>query len=88
MMSSNAIDCSAIEERIQQHNLYISTTEDQIKKLDPHDPDVQNKRDALTRKLDSLHEQVNIIQHALEECRQGKGANLPPFAIVPEGDIE
>jgi chromosome segregation ATPase len=85
-MSSNEIDCSAIEQRINGHNLYISTTQDQINKLDPHDSDVQNKRDALTRKLNNLHEQLDILQHALENCRQGKGANFPDFEIVSEGD--
>jgi chromosome segregation ATPase len=85
-MSSNEIDCSAIEQRINGHNLYISTMQDQINKLDPHDSDVQNKRDALTRKLNNLHEQLDILQHALENCRQGKGANFPDFEIVSEGD--
>ena len=83
-MSSNAIDCSSIEERINAQNLYISTTQDQIDKLDPQDPDIQNKRDALTRKLDNLHEQLDMLQSALEDCRQGKGANLPDFDIVSE----
>ncbi|MEO8956495.1 MAG: hypothetical protein ABI396_13555 [Ktedonobacteraceae bacterium] len=85
-MSSNANDCSMIEQRIDDSNLYISTTQDQINKLEPDDPDVQNKRDALTRKLDTLHGQVDMLRHALEDCRQGKGANLPPFDIVSEGD--
>lgn len=81
-MSSNTVDCSVIEERLNEHNLYISTTQDQINKLDPNDPDVQNQRDALTRKLNNLHEQLDILQHALEDCRQGRGANFPPFDIV------
>jgi small-conductance mechanosensitive channel len=85
-MSSNAIDCSAIEERINGYNLYISTTEDQIKKLDADDPDVQNKRDALTRKLNTLHEQLSIIQGTLEDCRQGKEVNFPSFEIDSESD--
>jgi len=83
-MSSNAIDCSMIEQRINDQNLYISTTQDQYDKLDPGDPDVQNKRDALTRKLDNLREQLNTFQHALEDCRQGKGDNFPSFDIVSE----
>lgn len=83
-MSSNEIDCSAIEQRINGHNLYISTTQDQINKLDPHDSDVQNKRDALTRKVNNLQEQVAALQHTLEDCRQGKGANFPTFDIVSE----
>ena len=85
-MSSNAIDCSMIEQRIDESNLYISTTQEQVNKLEPDDPDIQNKREALNRKLGSLHEQVDMLQHALEDCRQGKGANLPPFDIVSEGD--
>jgi len=48
--------------------------------------DVQNKRDALTRKLDSLRERLETYQHALEDCRQGKGDNFPSFDIVSEGD--
>jgi predicted nucleic acid-binding Zn-ribbon protein len=83
-MSSNAIDCSSIEQRIDEYNLYISTTQDQVNKLDPDDPDIQNKRDALTRKLDNLHEQQGLLQRALEDCRQGKGANFPTFDIVSE----
>ena len=85
-MSSNANDCSMIEQRIDEGNLYISTTQEQINKLEPDDPGIQNKREALTRKLDTLHEQVDMLQHALEDCRQGKGANLPPFDVVSEGD--
>lgn len=86
MMSSNANDCRAIEARINDHNLYISTTQDQLNKLDPRDPDIQNKRDALTRKLNNLQEQVDILQHALEDCRQGKGSNFPSFDTVSESD--
>ncbi len=85
-MSSNANDCSMIEQRIDESNLYISTTQEQINKLEPDDPDGQNKRAALTRKLDTLRGQVDMLQHALQDCRQGKGANLPPFDIVSEGD--
>ena len=33
-MSDNLINCSAIEQRIDGQNLYISTTEDQLHKLD------------------------------------------------------
>lgn len=83
-MSSNAIDCSAIEKRIDGHNLYISTTQDQLAKLDPNDPDVQNERDALTRKLDSLHEQLDFLQHALEDCRQGKEVDFANFESVSD----
>ena len=86
-MSSNAIDCSSIEQRINEYNLYISTTQDQVNKLDPDDPDVQNKRDALTRKLDNLHEQLGLLQHALQDCQQGKGANFPPIELVSADDI-
>jgi chromosome segregation ATPase len=83
-MSGNESDCGAIEQRINRHDLYISTTRDQINKLDLQDPDVQNKRDALHRKLDSLQEQLGDLHHALEDCRQGKGANFPPFDIVSD----
>ena len=83
-MSNNPIDCSAIEERINNHNLYISTTQDQINKLDPHEQDVQEKREALTRKLDTLHEQMSMLQRALEDCQQGKGSNFPDFDRVSE----
>ncbi len=85
-MSSNANDCSKIEQRINEHNLYVSTTQEQVNKLDPHDADVQNEREALTRKLGALQEQLSMLQQALEDCRQGKGANFPPFDIIPEGD--
>lgn len=83
-MSSNAIDCSAIEQRINGHNLYISTTQDQLDKVDPNDPDVQNERDALTRKLNSLHEQLDFLQHALEDCRQGKEVDFANFESVSD----
>jgi chromosome segregation ATPase len=83
-MSSIAMDCSVIEQRIDGHNLLISSTQDTINKLDPQDPDVQNKREALTRKLDNLHEQLGLLQRALEDCRQGKGANFPDFEVVSE----
>jgi len=82
MMSSKAFDCSTIEERIREHNLYISTTQEQVNKLDPNDSDIQNKRDALNRKMDSLHEQVGMLQSALEDCRQGKGVNFPPIDVA------
>ncbi len=81
-MSSKAFDCSTIEERIREQNLYISTTQDQVNKLDPNDSDIQNKRDALARKLDSLHEQLAMLQNALEDCRQGKETKLPPFEVT------
>jgi len=87
-MSSNPIDCSAIETRIYNHNLYISTTQDQLNKVDPNEQDDQEKRDAITRKLENLREQLSMLQGALEDCRQGKGANLPPFEIVPADDAE
>jgi chromosome segregation ATPase len=83
-MDSNANDCSSIEDRINEHNLYLSTTQDQINKLDPLDPDIENKRDALTRKVDSLQEQVDALQHTLEDCHQGKGSNFPTFEVVSE----
>ena len=86
-MSSNAIDCSMIEERISSQNLSISSTQDQINKLDQQDPDIQNKKDALTRKLNSLREQLGLLQHALEDCQQGKGNNFPTFDIVSEDKI-
>jgi chaperonin cofactor prefoldin len=76
-MSSNASDCRGLEARVNDHILYISTTQDQLDKLDPQDPDIQNKRDALRRKLDNLQEQLDTLQQALEDCRQGKGTNFP-----------
>ena len=85
-MSSNTNDCSVIEERITGHTLYISTTQEQIKKLNPDDPDVHNKRDALTRKLNTLQEQLDILHRVLEECRQGKAVNFPDFERVSDGD--
>lgn len=85
-MSSNAIDCSAIEQRLDEHNLYISTTQDQINKLNQNDPDVHNKREALTRKLNALNEQLEILQRALDDCRQGKGANFLPADTFSEGE--
>ncbi|HXL35869.1 MAG TPA: hypothetical protein VN954_01570 [Ktedonobacteraceae bacterium] len=81
-MSSNTIDCSVIEERINGHSLYISTTQDQINLLNPDDPDIQNKRDALTRKLNTLQQQLDMLHHALQECRQGKGVNFPDLERV------
>lgn len=85
-MSSNANDCSAIEERINGQNLSISSTEDQINKLDPQDPELQNKKDALTRKLNNLREQLGLLQQALEDCRQGKGSGFPTLEVVSEDD--
>jgi hypothetical protein len=81
-MSSNPNDCHVLEERISGHTLYISTTQEQMNKLDPNDPDVQNKRDALTRKLNALHEQLDILHQTLEECQQGKAVNFPDFERV------
>jgi predicted nucleic acid-binding Zn-ribbon protein len=83
-MSSNANDCSMIEDRINEHNLYISTTEDQLNKLEPDDPDIQNKRAALNRKLTNLHEQVDALQQTLADCRQGKAVNFPSFESISE----
>lgn len=85
-MSSNANDCSVLEQRINDHNLYISTTQDQLNKLEPDDPDKHNKRDALNRKLNNLHEQLDTLQHALEDCRQGKAGNFPSFESISESD--
>jgi archaellum component FlaC len=86
-MSSNPNDCSSIEERIYNQNLYISTTQDQLNKLDPNEQDVQEKREALTRKLNALHEQLGMLQNALQDCRQGKAPNFPDFDIVPEDGL-
>ena len=86
-MSSNTNDCSMIEERISSQNLTISSTQDQINNLDLQDPDIQNKRDALTRKLNTLREQLGLLQHALEDCQQGKGNDFPTFDIVSEDEI-
>jgi chromosome segregation ATPase len=86
-MSSNANDCSMIEERISSQNLFITSTQDQINKLDPQEPDIQNEKDALTRKLNNLHEQMALLQHALEDCRQGKGNDFPTFDIVSEDEV-
>ena len=85
-MSSNTNDCSMIEERISSQNLTISSTQDQINNLDLQDPDIQNKRDALTRKLNTLREQLGLLQHALEDCQQGKGNDFPTFDIVSEDE--
>jgi chromosome segregation ATPase len=86
-MSNNANDCSMIEERISSQNLFISSTQDQIDKLDPQDPDIQNEKDALTRKLNNLREQLGLLQNALEDCRQGKGSDFPTFDIVSEDEV-
>ncbi len=86
-MSDNAFDCSMLEERIQSQNLAISSTQDQFDKLDPQDPDIQNMRDALTRKLTNLHQQMDMLQHALEDCRQGKGNDFPTFDTVPADEV-
>jgi chromosome segregation ATPase len=83
-MSNNTHDCSSIEQRINEHNLYISTIQDQFNKIDPQDPDAQNERDALNIKLNSLHGQVDMLQQALEDCRQGKGTDFPTVEIAPE----
>jgi len=83
-MSNSAHDCSSIEQRITEYNLYISTTQDQANKVDPNNPEAQNQRDAMARKLNNLQEQLALLQQALENCQQGKGTNLPDFEIVPE----
>lgn len=85
-MSSNTSDCSAIEARINEHALYISTTQDQINKLDAQGPDVQMERDALTRKMNALHETQAQLKSALEDCRQGKEVNFAAFDVVSEGE--
>ena len=85
-MSSNVGDCSALEERINGQNLSIGSTQDQINKLDPQDPDIQNKKDALTRKLSNLQEQLGLLQQALEDCQQGKGSDFPTFEVVSKDD--
>jgi len=85
-MSSNPGDCGVIEERISNQELYISTTEDQLNKVDSSEQDAQEKRDAISRKLENLRDQLNMMQKALEDCQQGKGANLPPFEVVPADD--
>ena len=81
-MSNNANDCSMIEERISAQNLSISSTQDSINKLDQQDPEFQNQKDALTRKLDNLREQLGLLQQALENCQQGKGSDFPTFEVV------
>jgi predicted nucleic acid-binding Zn-ribbon protein len=86
-MSSKSVDCSAIEERIYNHNLYISTTQDQMKKLDPNEQDVQEKREALTRKINALQEQLSSLQKTLDDCRAGKEVNFPDFDIVSADDM-
>lgn len=85
-MSRNPNDCHVIEERISGHSLYISTTQEQMNKLNPDDPDVHNKRDALTRKLNNLREQLDILQRTLEECQQGKAVNFPEFERISDVD--
>lgn len=86
-MSSNANDCSMIEERINAQNLSISSTQDQINKLDQQDPEFQNQKDALTRKLDNLRDQLGLLQQALTDCQQGKGSDFPTFEVVSESEI-
>lgn len=83
-MSSDTYDCGSIEQRINEHNLYISTIQDQLNKVDPQDPDAQNERDALSVKLNALHGQMDMLQQALENCRQGKGTDFPTFDIGSE----
>ena len=83
-MSINPVDCSRIEESINNLNLYISTTRDQINKLDPNAQDVEEQREALTRKLSGLEEQLNKLQKTLADCQ--KGAISPSLAtdIAPK----
>lgn len=82
-MSNTPNDCSAIEQRLNEHNLYISTTQDQLNKIDSNDVDAQEQREALIRKLDSLREELGQLQHALEDCRQGKATNFPSLDKIP-----
>ncbi len=70
-MSINPVDCSKIEESISNLNLYISTTRDQVNKLDPNVQDVEEQREALTRKLSGLEEQLNDLQKTLADCQKG-----------------
>lgn len=70
-MSINPVDCSMIEESIDNLNLYISTTRDQVNKLDPNAHDIEEQREALTRKLSGLEEQLNELQKALADCQKG-----------------
>ena len=86
-MSSNANDCSMIEERINAQNLSISSTQDAINKLDPQDPEFQNQKAALTRKLDNLRDQLGLLQQALADCQQGKGNDFPHFEVVSEDQV-
>ncbi len=83
-MSINPVDCSMIEESISNLNLYISATRDQINKLDPNTQDVEEQREALTRKLSNLEEQHNELQKTLADCQ--KGTVSPSFAtdIAPK----
>ena len=86
-MSSSVSDCSALEERVNGQHLAISSTEDSIHKLDPQDPDLQNKKDALTRKLTNLREQLGLLQQALEDCRQGKSSDFPTLEVISEDEV-
>jgi predicted nucleic acid-binding Zn-ribbon protein len=83
-MSINPVDCSMIEESIHNLNLYISTTRDQINTLDPNVQDAEEQREALTRKLSGLEEQLNELQKTLADCQ--KGAVSPSLAtdIAPK----
>ena len=86
-MSSNINDCSMIEERIDAQNLSISSTQDSINKLDQQDPEFQNQKDALTRKLNNLRDQLSLLQQALADCQQGKGSDFPTFEVVSEDQV-
>ena len=85
-MSSNTIDYRVIEQRITGQYLYIGATLDQLNLLNPDDTDVQDKRDALTRKLNALHERLDNLHCALEAYRQGKGVNFPDLERVSADD--
>jgi hypothetical protein len=81
-MSQYTIDCRVIEQRIAEQYLDIGTTLDQLHLLNPNDPNVQEKRNALTQKLHALHEQLDNQYRALEAYRQGKGVDFPDLERV------
>ena len=83
-MSINPVDCSMIEESINNLNLYISATRDQINKLDPNAQDVEEQREALTRKLSGLEEQHNELQKTLADCQKGAVSPSRAMDIAPK----
>ena len=83
-MSINPVDCSKIEESISNLNLYISTTRDQVNKLDPKAQDAEEQREALTRKLSTLEEQLNDLQKALSDCQKGAVSPARATDIAPK----